>query len=264
MQKRLFVILLIVALIFCLGNCKKDKTTNNQPIKLEEIDLTKPFPIIYRPEPVFIAITSVYPDLKWENYLEKNNSKTEIKDDMLKSMNIGSQLVDALIAVKVEDWNTAKKIGSSMKKLSDDLHVSNQDIENLALQLEDSIKNKDSKNAKLVLDGIQSHLESQLEKMVDKNLPVYAQFGLWINSFDKLSKILIDNYKKEATEILKQNTEINFFLNSFSNLEKKDSPIVIKSIVNLKEIEMIINNKEISLDDIKKINKLTSEIKTLL
>jgi len=263
MRKFSFTVLLILILILSFSNCKKDKTTN-QSIKIEEIDLTKPFPLIYRPEPVFIAINSSYPDLKWENYLEKSNSKTDINGNVLKSMNIGSQLVDALIAVKVEDWDTAKKIGSSMKKISDDLHVSNQNIENLALQLEDAIKNKDSKNAKLILDGIQSQLETQLEKMVDKNLPVYAQFGLWLNLFNKVSQILIDNYKKETTEILKQNAEIDFFLTSFENIEKKDI-IFEKSIVNLKEIKNLISQEgEISLDNIKKINALTSEIKKLL
>ncbi len=261
MKKNFFIILLVLILIFTIGNCKKDKTTK-QPIKLEEIDLTKSFPIIYRPEPIFIALSSSYPELKWEKYLEKNNNKTDIKDDVLKSMNIGSQLVDALIAVKVEDWDTAKKIGSSMKKLSDELHVSNQNIENLALQLEEAIKNKDSKNAKLILDGIQSQLETQLEKMVDKNLPVYAQFGLWLNSFNKISLILIDNYKKETTEILKQKAEIDFFLNSFQDI---DSVIIQKSIVNLKEIKNLIDHDgEISLDDIKKLSKLTGELKTLL
>lgn len=256
--QKVFIAVLMSLLLFALS-CGKDKDTGTKKTAAK-----KEIVFISDPSYLFAAVTAVYPSIQWSKYLDKGNSKSDFTDKYSQAMNLGSQIIDCLVAIQSKDFTTAEAIAKSMKQLSDKLNIATK-IENKAVELEDSIKSKADVKSRKNIEELKALVVKALEELSGQDLDIALQYGAWLTSYSKVAKIASDKYDKNGATLLCQKTEIDYFLEKLQQGKFKDKESVKKSIsflTSLKGLVYVKTNKGelVAKDKPAKIAAESSEI----
>ncbi len=221
-----FISFLLVAI-----SCSKDKT----PADVKSLSGTEVV-FISDPTEMFMGVKAVYPTIQWAKYLDKTNTKSDYSDKYSQAFNLGSQIIDCLLAIQAKDFATAETIAKSMKQLAEKLNISAK-IENKAVELQQSIKSKADLKARKNTEELRALVINALEEISGQQLDLALQYGAWVASYSKLANIVNDTYDKNGANLLSQKTNIEYFLDNLGKSKFKDKESVKKSITFLTSLK---------------------------
>lgn len=256
--KKIFSITFISILLFVVS-CGKGKDADEK----KSLGGTE---VIFVSDPsyLFAAVKAVYPSLQWSKYFDKNNTKSDYAEKYGQAFNLGTQIIDCLVAIQAKDFSSAETIAKSMKQLAEKLNISSK-IEDKAVELQESIKSKADIKARKNIEELRALVVSALEELSGQELDTMVQYGAWLASYSKLSNIVSDKYEKNGANLLAQKVEIDYFLNKLQKSKFKDRESVKKSIsflTSLKSSVYVASEKGefVSKDKPASIMKESSEI----
>jgi len=188
------------------------------------------------PSYLFSAVKAVYPTMQWAKYLDKANTKSDYSDKYSQAINLGTQIIDCLIAIQSKDYAAAESIAKSMKQLSEKLNISAK-IEDKAVELQESIKTKADVKARKNIEEMRALVISALEELSGQDLDIMVQYGAWLASYSKLANMVNDKYEKNGANLLSQKVEVDFFLEKLQKSRFKDKETVKKSVSFLNSLK---------------------------
>lgn len=220
--------------------------------------------LIADPSYSFTAVKAVYPKLDFGKYLDKANSKSDYSDKFSQAVNLGAQIIDCLIAIKVKDFKTAETIAKSLKQNADKLNISAK-IEDKAVELQKNIEAKADVKARKNLDELRSLILKALEELSGQELDVAVQFGAWMATYSKMALIVNDNYQANGSTLLVQTLEIDYFSDRLSKGKFKDKESVKKAVDFLAMLKTAVYVKTDKGESVAKdkVAKIASESKII-
>lgn len=223
-KKGLHKLVLLTLLLALISGSACGKKSENK-LNLEGTEVI----FVSDPSYSFSAVRGVYPKLEWIKYLDKTNSKADYQDKFSQAVNLGTQIIDCLIAIHVKDFKTAEAIAKSMKQNADKLNITAK-IEDKAVELQKNIEAKADVKSRKNLDELRALIVSALEELSGQDLDTAVQFGAWIATYGKMAMVVNDNYEKNGSTLLVQKLEIDYFYDKLSKSKFKDRESVKKSV----------------------------------
>lgn len=239
-MKSIFKTLIMIIFSLLLVTCAKkdDHKINLTKKMLNESTIISDVAI------TFSAVKSTFNNVEWGSLVDKGNKTTSYEDPSKIALNLGSQTVDALVAVIASDWDSAKEISVATKELANKLNVGSS-IENLALKLKESIDKQDQKASKELIEQIKNAAKSSLDSMSSQDVAILIQYGAWINTINKVINLLSANYSPEnCDKVLRVKSEVNYFLKALSLISDeniKNSDAIKRSLLFLSSMKKTID-----------------------
>lgn len=265
----LFIILLS-SLLSCSSkeNGSEQKNDDSFNSKKEEVTLSKSdlesnmMMSFSSQGEAILAFQKIAGDINWDN-LASYNSKTEYGDNLKLSLNFGTRIADALVAIFDKNprkiWSMDKAINGIGKQLG----VSSV-INEYKEQITDFITKEDWLELSGEIETLQVDVFNRLEVDNKDEMILFSSIGGWVEGLNIISGHLKNNYSKEGAEIIFQKDIVAHYL---TQIEKMSGSITEKSIykeikTSLASISAIMNNNSDTLtqEDIVKIHELTSNL----
>ncbi|MBN1696815.1 MAG: hypothetical protein JW881_04820 [Spirochaetales bacterium] len=203
----------------------------------------------------------------WSAWLDTSSGITATDREVI-CYHIGVKSANALLAVFLNDYETAEKISGSIKDAADRLNIKSDEIETAAKGLVDALGEKDeNKKAQLVkkaLNSLKDVVIEALEAIGNRGESVMIEFGAWIEALRQTSSIILENYSMKTASALVRKAEAGYFKARFTDLNLQHQKPRYKNILEmtskLLDLMSLDETGSISRDVVEQINALAIEI----
>ncbi|MGC3989909.1 MAG: hypothetical protein QM796_09575 [Chthoniobacteraceae bacterium] len=180
------------------------------------------------------------------------------------ALDLGSLIADGYIAVEAEDAQQVKNTGRDIISIAKTLGVS-QTLINRGNSIADFAENNEWNTLKEELEATQNEVKMAMEDQHDDELVTLVTTGGWIRGVEAVTDWISKNYSPDAASLIRQPGIANFLLNKINQLPVKTQSDSIVRLVKdrLQTIQKLVSfpsDKTPSLDDVKQLHKLTSEL----
>ena len=204
---------------------------------------------------------------QWNKYQDKSTEITT-SDRQVICYHIGVKSANALIAVFLNDYETAEKISTSIKDAANKLNIKSDEVETIAKQLASDLEEKDekvkSRNVKQTLNMLQDAVVKALNSIGNKEEAMMIEFGAWIESIRLTSSIIMDDYSIVSASTLLRKLEAEYFMENFAflNINSPSTEYVelIDAVSKLQALMQADANNSISQKAVSTINYIASQI----
>lgn len=218
--------------------------------------------VLPSPDTMYTAFNKVKTNVAWEKYIT-NNSNISYETDPQIAYNLGLQLSDAFLLF------TAQKLSSKnitmIELLASKLGVSENIVKRVGTIKAALLVNK-TKVVKQELTYMNDEINQALNSHSRMDLAAIVNAGAWIGAISATTNLLKADYSKDAASFLAQKDVITALYKSLENRQSLVfDTITQETISSLKEIESVIGTKkELTKDDIEKINHIITRVVTLI
>lgn len=262
-MKRKWLILLLLAvviLLFALAGCEKKEKA--EPAA-GNIIVTR----LSNPDEALNAIIKETDSSLWGKYLNRDAS-IGVSDREAVSFHIGAKSANALLAVFLDDYDTAEKIGGSIKSASDKLNIKSEEVETVAKKLLEDLEETDGKKkarqVKSTLNLLTDAVAAALKGIGNRNEALMIEYGAWIEALRQTSGIVKDDYSPKAASVLRREIEAKYFKGEFQSLNLTKPSTGYETIVDatslLLELMKADEQKSIPEHAVVKIHELATQI----
>lgn len=228
------------------------------------IDLSK-FPaaavddvVVPVPSEIFIVLDKLGTP-NWKGELRENLG-TNTGNRAQVALLLGTIIADGFVAVEAEDSEKVKQIGQEVLTLADAINV-RQAVIARSKSISDKAQAKDWRAVRTEFDGALQDVRGAMTALNDDDLAQLVSLGGWIRGTQVLTSIVGKNYSPNGAELLNQPELVNYFsrrIDSMSPRLKKEE-LVVRVRKLLKDLKPIIAKDSITLENVQKINKLTTD-----
>ncbi len=275
-MKKISIIMLLIAaltLMFFFG-CKERGEEEEAPEetaeKAEEPTATAGNIIVDAlsnpDEALIVLMQNVDRDL-WGSYLDESTAYASDEPEVL-AFNVGAKSTNALLAVFLDEYDTAEKLAGAIQEAAAKLNVQSAEIEAMAKALGEDFKETDEKTreekAKQRLNLLRKTVVDALEDVGNEGVALMIEFGAWAESLRQVSGIVSEDYSPEAAQALIRGQEVKLFMQRFAMLNMKDEKQEYKQIIDalseLREYTAPTSKRSISEENVDKIHGLSTSI----
>ncbi len=174
---------------------------------------------------------------------------------------LGTVIADGFIAVEAEDSEKVKQIGQEVLVLADGINVRKAVIAR-SKSITDKAESKDWRSVRSELDGALQDVRGAMQELGDDELAQLVSLGGWIRGTQVLTSIVGQNYSPAGAELLNQPELLNYFARRIDEMRSKNlkkEELVVKVRKLLRDIKPIIGKDSITVENVQKVNKLTTD-----
>jgi hypothetical protein len=229
------------------------------------IDLSK-FPaaavedvVVPVPSEIFIVLDKLGTP-NWKGEL-RDNLGTNTGNRAQIALLLGTVIADGFIAVEAEDSEKVKQIGQEVLVLADGINVRKAVIAR-SKSITDKAEAKDWRAVRSELDGALQDVRGAMQELGDDELAQLVSLGGWIRGTQVLTSIVGQNYSPAGAELLNQPELLNYFARRIDEMRSrnlKKEELVVKVRKLLRDIKPIIGKDTITVENVQKVNKLTTD-----
>ncbi len=229
------------------------------------IDLSK-FPaaavedvVVPVPSEIFIVLDKLGTP-NWKGEL-RDNLGTNTGNRAQIALLLGTVIADGFIAVEAEDSEKVKQIGQEVLVLADGINVRKAVIAR-SKSITDKAESKDWRAVRSELDGALQDVRGAMQELGDDELAQLVSLGGWIRGTQVLTSIVGQNYSPAGAELLNQPELLNYFARRIDEMRSKNlkkEELVVKVRKLLRDIKPIIGKETITVENVQKVNKLTTD-----
>ncbi len=229
------------------------------------IDLSK-FPaaavedvVVPVPSEIFIVLDKLGTP-NWKGEL-RDNLGTNTGNRAQIALLLGTVIADGFIAVEAEDSEKVKQIGQEVLVLADGINVRKAVIAR-SKSITDKAESKDWRAVRSELDGALQDVRGAMQELGDDELAQLVSLGGWIRGTQVLTSIVGQNYSPAGAELLNQPELLNYFARRIDEMRSKNlkkEELVVKVRKLLRDIKPIIGKDTITVENVQKVNKLTTD-----
>lgn len=179
---------------------------------------------------------------------------------------LGTVIADGFIAVEAEDSEKVKQIGQEVLVLADGINVRKAVIAR-SKSITDKAEAKDWRAVRSELDGALQDVRGAMQELGDDELAQLVSLGGWIRGTQVLTSIVGQNYSPAGAELLNQPELLNYFARRIDEMRSrnlKKEELVVKVRKLLRDIKPIIGKDTITVENVQKVNKLTTDTVTAI
>lgn len=179
---------------------------------------------------------------------------------------LGTVIADGFIAVEAEDSEKVKQIGQEVLVLADGINVRKAVIAR-SKSITDKAESKDWRAVRSELDGALQDVRGAMQELGDDELAQLVSLGGWIRGTQVLTSIVGQNYSPAGAELLNQPELLNYFARRIDEMRSrnlKKEELVVKVRKLLRDIKPIIGKDTITVENVQKVNKLTTDTVTAI
>jgi hypothetical protein len=182
--------------------------------------------------------------------------------------NIGVKSANALLAVFLDDYDTAEKISGAIKDAANKLNIKSDNIEAVAKKLVEDLGEKDEAakktKVKQTLNALKDEVIEALNSIGNKPESVMIEFGAWIEAIRQTSSIILENYSKDAATALLRKGEAEYFKANFGSFNLNSPSARYKALLDstsqLLELMKPGPGNSFSEEAVRAINDLATQI----
>ena len=177
---------------------------------------------------------------------------------------LGTVIAEGFIAVEAEDAEKVKEIGREVLALAGVINVRKAVIAR-SKSITEKAEAKNWKAVRVEFDGALQDVRGAMEELGDYDLAQLVSMGGWIRGTEVLTSIVSKNYSQDGAELLHQPELLDYFtrkLDAIKNTRLGKDELVVRIRKMLTAIKPLIGKEDgskISIDQVKKINAMTSE-----
>jgi hypothetical protein len=226
--------------------------------------------IIFRLSNPDEALNSLIADTDVSQWAKFQDNRIDITatDREVICYHIGVKSANALLSVFLNDYTTAEKISESIKGAANKLNIKSDDIETVAKELVDALKEKDEKKkaseVKRTLNLLKNAVIEALSEIGNRGEAVMIEFGAWIEALRQTSSIILENYSVKTAAALMRKMEAEYFKTNFGSLNLHKPRTRYKELLDetSKLLDLMVPTEAniISKEVVGTINALTKEI----
>ncbi len=214
-MKRRWLVLLVAAIVLMpflfFAGCEKKETAQPAP---GNIFITR----IANPDESFNAIAQETDPSLWGKYLNKESAiKGDDRDSI--AFQIGARSANALLAVALDDYDTAEEIGTSIREAADKLNIKAESVETVAKQLAEELEKEDGtakeQSVKQLLNVLKDEVVEALNSIGNQGEALMIEYGAWIEALRIVSGIVQEDYSQRAADVFRRKTEARYFKSNF-------------------------------------------------
>jgi hypothetical protein len=262
-MKRKWLILLLVGLIILLlplMGCKKKEEAEPAAGNIFIIRLSNP-------DEVLNSIVQETDSSLWGKYLDRD-AAIGVSDREAIGFHIGAKSANALLAVFLDDYDTAENIGGSIKNASEKLNIKSENVETVAKKLTEDLKEKDeetkARKVKSTLNLLKDEVIAALKSIGNQSEALMIEYGAWIEALRQTSGIVKDDYSARAASVLRRDVEAKYFKAEFQSLNiRKPDPkyrAIVDATSQLLELMQPDEQRTVPEYAVVKIHELTTQI----
>jgi hypothetical protein len=180
------------------------------------------------------------------------------------ALSSGRVIADGLLAVIAEKPSRLDPSARALLRYAKGLGVSDHVTKHSKSVIEKAAREKWS-DVRRELVRAQADVEAGMMALKDEEIAHLVSLGGWIRGLDIMSTLVVEDYSPEHAQRLVQPETINYFVDRVSTLNPRLKQNELFQLIekNLHEIQGLIGKPDQpppSLEDVKKVRKLTSEI----
>lgn len=202
-----------VVLLLALSGCEKGEKAEPASGNIIVMRLSNP-------DEALNAIIKETDSSLWGKYINTDASIGVSGREAI-SFHIGAKSANALLAVFLDDYDTAEKIGGSIKSASDKLNIKSEEVETVAKKLSEDLKETDAKKkarrVKSTLNLLTDSVAGALKEIGNRNEALMIEYGAWIEVLRQTSGIVKDDYSPQAASVLRREIEAKYFKGEFQS-----------------------------------------------
>lgn len=225
--------------------------------------------VLPKPSELFAALDK-QSGISWSSVIDKVNTNNEYATFAKLALNLGVRSADALVLTYIGKQNNKMldQAGKDIQTLKKKLGIGKKALAKEERELNAAAKKGNKKEIRKKLDAFYGGVVAFLDdkKRNNHDLAVLATLGGWIEGLYVTSKALSQNYNKETSKLLRQNSVLKIYekeIKNMSTTNQKDPSV--KAIKNaLPKISRIINvgrDKPVSKRNVKRLLKITQDLK---
>lgn len=217
-------------------------------------------------EALLVLTESIDKDL-WGKYLKKDDAVPSGSDAEI-GFSLGVKSANSLLAVFLNDYDTAEKLAKSLQAGAEKLNVQSAEIEATAKQLGEDLKETDEEAKDQLVKGRLNKLREQviytLKDIGNKEVSLMMELGVWAEGMRQVSGLVKDDYSKQVSQVLLRLQEVEYFMKSFGLLKAKaDSDKyddLLEALSKVQEILDSVENKVVPKSDVETIHSIMTGI----
>lgn len=177
---------------------------------------------------------------------------------------LGTVIADGFVAVEAQDSARIQELGREVLRLGEAINVRKAVITR-SKSITDQAARKNWDAVRREFDGALQDVRAAMEELNDEDLAQLVSLGGWIRGTEVLTSIVQKSYSPEAAELLHQPELLRYFSRRINDMSPRlrRSPLVSQINRAIGRIRPLIGKEDgsnISLDNVKRINTLTSEL----
>ncbi len=217
-------------------------------------------------EALIVLMQNVDRDL-WGSYLDDSTAYASDEPEVL-AFNVGAKSTNALLAVFLDEYDTAEKLAGAIQEAAAKLNVQSAEIEAMAKALGEDFKETDEKTreekAKQRLNLLRKTVVDALEDIGNEGVALMIEFGAWAESLRQVSGIVSEDYSPEAAQALIRGQEAKLFMKRFATLnmreEKEEYKQIIDALSKLREYMEPTSQRSVPEENVDKIHDISTSI----
>lgn len=181
---------------------------------------------------------------------------------------IGVKSANALLAVFLNDYDTAEKISGSIKDAAKKLNIKSDNIETIAKELVRDLEEKDEQKkqtkVKQTLNTLKDEVIEALNNIGNKSESVMIEYGAWIEAVRQTSHIILENYSPQTASALLRKGEAEYFKANFGSFNLHTPSPEYKQLLDASSRMLTLmvpgTGRTISLEAVNNINTLATQV----
>jgi hypothetical protein len=245
------VVVITLGFAGCQKKIRADPATGN-------IIITR----LSHPDEALNAIVKETEPSLWGNYLVRD-AVIAATDRATVGFLIGARSANALLAVFLDDYEAAERIGESIKRASEKLNIKSARVETIAEKLLGDLEISDeqdrARHVKSTLNLLTDAIVAALRDIGSRNEALMIEYGVWIEAIKQISGIVKDDYSPKSAAVLRRQTEARYFKSEFQSLSLSQSREVYETDVEAASVLLNLmkanEQKSISVETVVRIHE---------